>query len=654
MSTGEGKKRFAAYAKANNIMGAESDDSTPRHARFKKAARLPNPEDIASGSSVREKGSSHPPEKHRRRSRDRRRSDSLILKERGEGVEALEPERSRSASLRRQDLPLEPQGEGSVVGRPKTPVFERRRDSGYGAHRVDPEEIIPDEEEGKGSDDSTNTDEQEVEIIQDEGKGRFHPSYSGGGGPPPGLFKKIAERPKPSELVAEPPKESGEEEKQETPFLKRAVPPTYPVTPSNVREVQEPRPRGGATAHAAEEAEAKALRDFDARAVAIYVELDEKGVEMEITGILMGVPQEEWMASFASLTRPKRAGTGMRYVRLLENFLEWTRKSGPEGVPVEKDILQREVVWKYLHTMTQEGRGKRTPTSFLHALQYFGDAFGCDSNAVKCKRCRKLADVHAKADKPRSQAPMFNVKTMDFLEQSVTNPMLGKGYRIAAGKLRLCIQASLRWDDLQRTPFMNVEWVRRTGENCIIGLRSKFGDSKTGPRPWVASYLGVSEDGHDWLPVLVHLLMESHGEGWKLHDHIGKSYSPEGDIAKTTVASFDQDVQFIRCMLSSAVEEGMDLGMTLSQTKTSRWHGAKSTLTSVMMHRQVGDRAVRFAGNWKECRESMPDARHLSPGEPATCFGCPGEGIALPPKWRGSGQSRRSSFGFWPNHRSWR
>ena len=101
--------------------------------------------------------------------------------------------------------------------------------------------------------------------------------------------------------------------------------------------------------------------------------------------------------------------------------------------------------------------------------------------------------------------------------------------------------------------------------------------------------------------------MESHGEGWKLHDHIGKSYSPEGDIAKTTVASFDQDVQFIRCMLSSAVEEGMDLGMTLSQTKTSRWHGAKSTLTSVMMHRQVGDRAVRFAGNWKECRESMPD-----------------------------------------------
>ena len=154
---------------------------------------------------------------------------------------------------------------------------------------------------------------------------------------------------------------------------------------------------------------------------------------------------------------------------------------------------------------------------------------------------------------------------------------------------------------------MNVEWVRRTGENCIIGLRSKFGDSKTGPRPWVASYLGVSEEGDDWLPVLVHLLMESHGEGWRLHDHIGKSYNSEGDVAKTAVASFDQDVQFIRCMLSSALEDGVDLGMTSSQAKASRWHGAKSTLTSVMMHRQVGDRAVRFAGNWKECRESMPD-----------------------------------------------
>ena len=38
-----------------------------------------------------------------------------------------------------------------------------------------------------------------------------------------------------------------------------------------------------------------------------------------------------------------------------------------------------------------------------------------------------------------------------------------------------------------------------------------------------------------------------------------------------------------------------------------RWHGAKSTLTSVMMHLNEGERAVRFSGNWKDQKESMPD-----------------------------------------------
>lgn len=369
----------------------------------------------------------------------------------------------------------------------------------------------------------------------------------------------------------------------------------------------DPTPKGGATPAATKEAEDKALADFDARAVAIYVELDEKGVEMEITNILVNVPEDEWIAGFAALARPKRAATGLRYVRLFENFLRWAEKAGPEGDPIKKDILEKETVWKYLFSLVQEGRGKRTPASFLHAVQFFGNAFGYSSNSFKCMRCKKLADSHAKADKPRNQAPMFNVRTMEFLEHAVTNPRLAKGLRVTAGKLRLCIQASLRWDDLQRTPFSNVEWVRRKGENAIVGLRSKFGDSKTGPRPWIASYLGASEEGDDWLPVFLNLLMEVHGEGWRLHDHMGKSFTPDGSIATTSVADFDQDVQFLRWMLSSAVEEKIDLGMTLNQAKSSRWHGAKSTLTSVMMHLEIGERAVRFAGNWKECKESMSD-----------------------------------------------
>ena len=42
------------------------------------------------------------------------------------------------------------------------------------------------------------------------------------------------------------------------------------------------------------------------------------------------------------------------------------------------------------------------------------------------------------------------------------------GVTVAAGKLRLCCQTSMRWDDLARTPIGHLEWVRPK----IVGLRS--------------------------------------------------------------------------------------------------------------------------------------------------------------------------------------
>lgn len=479
----------------------------------------------------------------------------------------------------------------------------RERESGHGSRRNIPEQL---DDVEKVSDQSSNTEEVEARDERRERKRDFHPSLISMQQGQSAVFRKSAQPPDEQSLPGG--EESFLDEKgTHASFGKRALAPVYPAISSEVREFKDPVPRGGATAAAAKDAEEKALGDFDARAVAIYVELDEMGVEMEITNILIDVPQDDWVAGFAALARPKRAATGLRYVRLFENFLEWAGKMWPDKKSLGKAILDKETVWKYLFSLVQEGRGKKTPASLLHAVQFFGNAFGYHSDSFRCMRCRKLADTHAKVDKPRSQAPMFNVKTMEFLEQAITNPRLSKGLRVTAGKLRLCIQASLRWDDLQRTPFGNVEWIRRRGENRVVGLRSKFGDSKTGPRPWIASYLGVSEDGDDWLPVFVNLVMEVHGEGWRHHDHMGKSFTPGGHLTTTAVASFDQDVQFLRWMLSTAVEEKMDLGLSLSQAKSSRWHGAKSTLTSVMMHLEVGERAVRFAGNWKECRETMSD-----------------------------------------------
>ena len=94
---------------------------------------------------------------------------------------------------------------------------------------------------------------------------------------------------------------------------------------------------------------------------------------------------------------------------------------------------------------------------------------------------------------------------------------------------------------------------------------------------------------------------------FKTHDHVGKSFTSDGLYPTVNMSSFDQDVTFIRLILKSAVEAGFNLDISLEEAKKARWHGAKATLTSVMMHTGEGDRAVRFSGNWKEQRESMSD-----------------------------------------------
>ena len=123
----------------------------------------------------------------------------------------------------------------------------------------------------------------------------------------------------------------------------------------------------------------------------------------------------------------------------------------------------------------------------------------------------------------------------------------------------------------------------------------------------MSSYLGVTPEGDDWLPVLMNLVLECHGEAWKAHDHFGKSFSPAADVPKLTMASFEQDVYFVRQLLLEYTGEGSELDLTTEQAHAFRWHGAKATLTTVMMHLGVGDRAVRFSGNWKDVKETMPD-----------------------------------------------
>ena len=418
----------------------------------------------------------------------------------------------------------------------------------------------------------------------------------------PGSFLKGADPPKgwapPEELALG---------KGPFPVWKKTALPKVPEEedPKDERARSRKGLRAGAGPPGAQQKEALALEEFDRRTLEIYATLSSlPGVDMDITRILRDQrDDDEWLLQFKALVRPRRAATGLRYVRLMEKYLAWRkeRSEGESENPFDKDL-----VWKYIHSLTVASKGRYTPKSVQHAVQFFADAFGAECLVSGYRRIKRLVETHIRRDVPRVSAPMIPVGVLSFLEDAVASPKLKRGQRVACGKLRLCAQAALRWDDLVRTPILSVEWVRRRGEAEVVGLRTRQAGSKTGNRPWVSSYLGVRAEGDDWLSTLIHLVLQDDGGDWEKDDHFGKAYTKDFTSASTAMASFGQDVEMVRQVLAVAAEGG-EVPITVEEALSFRWHGAKPTLTSIMMHLDIGERAVRFAGNWKNAQETMTD-----------------------------------------------
>ena len=196
---------------------------------------------------------------------------------------------------------------------------------------------------------------------------------------------------------------------------------------------------------------------------------------------------------------------------------------------------------------------------------------------------------------------------IETVEVAVQDPFLSRPERIACGKLRLCVQASVRFDDLLNTPLNRCEWVRRPGEKTIIGLRSRALRGKTGARHWIAALPGVEPDNDKWLPVLMDLVLESHGATWKDDDHFGKMVANDMVNFMRRPASLSTDVSLVKSALERYQREGRPIGLDARELQILRWHGAKATLSSVMQHLGIREKAVRFQGGWASRAESMPD-----------------------------------------------
>ena len=355
------------------------------------------------------------------------------------------------------------------------------------------------------------------------------------------------------------------------------------------------------------EKESKDLARYHELSLSIFNKLRVLGVEMDLLDL---VKREDGSINgdrFSIHTSPNRASTGLRYARLMMNLLVWGERD-ERPLPEDSVPCNKLSVLDYVESIIQEGCGCHTPHAVLLAWDFYGKAFGFTPHGGHFGRAKRLASkCTSQAVGGRVGAPLFSKEVMNALECMVLDPFLNLGARVAAGKLRLCIQSSTRYDDVLNTPLKAWEWVRKRGELEIVGIRSKAVRGKNRPRLWIASTMGVTPSGDTWLKTLVDLLLRMHGEDWRQDDHTGKLVSRDGKKVYQSPARMDADVSILKATLLDNLGVSGSIGVKASEIESMRWHGAKATLVTVMQHLNISPRVVRFVGDWGSKDESMAD-----------------------------------------------
>ena len=390
-------------------------------------------------------------------------------------------------------------------------------------------------------------------------------------------------------------------------FGKRAKPPADPekAKTTTAPELKSGIPSGRPTDLTSKEV--SELEKFTKKAKSLYSKLDDHGVKMDLAELVEKENGYLDHERFQAHTTPNRAATGLRYARLLEAHFRWLRViDNPfEG---RENAFEKLNVLGYMEYVIHRNAGARTPQSILYAVDFFGKAFGFEVAGSHFNRAKRLSLRYAQANKgERVGAPMFTRATLVALETILLDEGAPITHRVTAGKLRLCVQSSIRHSDLNNTPIACCEWVRRRGEVDVVGLRAKAHRGKTGPRAWVASVHAADEANDQWMPTLMKLLLEAHGPGYTVHDHFGRLPNAEGNGFHGHPSSLEADVIVVKLALAAFQKKGGETGLTPEQVESLRWHGAKATLTSVMQHLNLSPKVIRFSGDWKDSKEAMPD-----------------------------------------------
>ena len=422
----------------------------------------------------------------------------------------------------------------------------------------------------------------------------------------------------PEELVPSPstPLQDSEEEEseREQPYLqlevkpvdfgfrKRAVP--QPPSPPPRVESHQPLQRRRPTRH--NPLDLEKLSAFQSMCLKIFEDLVILQVNMDLVDFVTveggsSIDEEK----FKIITEPRSPGTGLRYARLMVKYIEKvSSESSPEKGPCSPFSIQ--AVQREILSMISEESGFMTPLSFIYALEHFSAVFGFASPGSKHPRCKKLALDYSKKSPEKRQAPPFSVAFLGYLEKAVLDESKKVEHRLVLGKLRLCTQASVRHSDLATTALSRVEWCRVIGEKAILGLRAKAGKTKSGPRPWAASWLGVRPENDRWLFVLADILLKVHGGSWATHGFLGCASDGKGSFAATPPC-IGEDVTLAKQALMDDFEAGRSIPLSELEIKGLRWHSCKNTLTTLMVHTGIKSRSIRYQGAWRKASETMID-----------------------------------------------
>ena len=167
----------------------------------------------------------------------------------------------------------------------------------------------------------------------------------------------------------------------------------------------------------------------------------------------------------------------------------------------------------------------------------------------------KLAKDY-KADRPGvvSRAPAFEVEFVSWLERMVVHGCdhgMSEQDRLTLGRLRICIGASLRHDDLKRTSTSTYSFLMEHESVVVRGLVGCAVRTKTQPRHWVCSGHSVSGPLElSGLEATIKLLRTAHGAGWGRDDHTGKSCNGEATRRDALPVSHYSDMIHVRRLMA--------------------------------------------------------------------------------------------------------